>query len=72
MGALTDENEIQPERTPEWNIPRDAVAFLEWLGDSGIRGEDDAAKVAAFMELPAAAEMPIGLRVELRELGLLR
>ena len=71
MTALTDD-ELQPRPLPPgWYLPVDPERFLATLRQTPSFGSTDAERVAAFMALPAAEQMPDGLRDDLRRMELL-
>jgi len=36
MGALDDDDAVQLEAVPEWNLPTDKEGFLAWLKEAGV------------------------------------
>lgn len=72
MSSLNDE--LAPVIRPGWALPATMPEFRNWLRDYfsvPILPEDAplAAKARAFLRLPAANDMPPGLRVEVEELA---
>jgi hypothetical protein len=68
--TLTPFEDRQQDFEPEvlkdrWTLPTELDEFMVWLDSSGL-GEDDEARVEAFMKLPIAKEMPQSLRDALR------
>lgn len=70
MSALTDD-ELEPVRVPGWHLPTDLEGFLSFLRRSSALGTTDHARVEAFAQLPAFADMPEGLKDDLRRAELL-
>lgn len=70
MSALTDD-ELDPRPVAGWFLPTDLDAFLAVLRETRSFGDTDPERVAAFARLPAFADMPAGLKDDLRRAELL-
>lgn len=68
VSALT-EDELQAKPVAGWNLPNDLDELLALLRQTPSLGSTDRQRARTFLGLPAAEEMPEGLRRQLNEVG---